>query len=101
MNKIAAVGVEASVLIFKFLDIDVFPVKDAAGTVEVLREILGKYTVIFMEELFLDEAKNLISETDLSINTTVIPLPLQGNQTGKAIKRTKNFIRKAIGISKL
>ncbi|OIN98728.1 hypothetical protein AUJ66_00540 [Candidatus Desantisbacteria bacterium CG1_02_38_46] len=99
MNKVAVIGVESSVLVFKFLNVDVFPVKDARGCVEVLRKIIGKYSIIFIDELFIDEASSLISESDRDIAMTIIPLPLQGRSSGNAVKRIKDFIRKAMGIS--
>jgi len=99
MNKIAVIGVESSVSPFKFLNIDVFPVRSAAETLKVLRKIIGKYSIIFMEEFFINEALDLLSESDSSIATTIVPLPLQGKLSGSAVRRIKDFIRKAIGIS--
>ena len=99
MNKVAVVGVESSILVFKFFNVDVFPVKDASGTIEVLKKNSGRYSIIFIEELFADEVNNLLDGTVLDVATTIIPLPLQGKLSGVAVKRTKDFIRKAIGIS--
>ena len=99
MNKIAVIGLESSVLVFKFFNIDVFPVKNASEAAGVLKENQGKYSVVFIEEFFIDELGDFLNEADLSVATTIIPLPLQGKLSGKATKRTKNFVRKAIGVS--
>lgn len=101
MYKVAVMGEESSVEAFKFLGVDVFPVRNAKEMLEALKENQGRYSIIFVEELFSNEVKDFLNETNGDISVTIIPLSLQGRSSGIAANRIKNLIRKAIGISEL
>lgn len=99
MPKIAVIGAEFSILPFRLLGVDVFPAKSADAALEILKKISGEYSIIFVEELFIKKMEDFLSEFDMDVANTIIPLPLQGKSSGSAIKRIKGFIREAIGIS--
>ena len=108
--KLAVVGNESSVLIFKSLGCEVFSVfsdKEAEKQAETLfRAHLGdedktpEYAVVFVEEDYYKTfSEDLVEKFTLRALPAVIPIPSMGKQDGDSFAtiRLRKIVEKAIG----
>jgi len=98
MNKIAIMGYKDSIIGFKLLGIDLFPVTDAVQAKENLERMAKeKYAVVFITEEIAREIMNNVNELQRQSTTsfTVIPGKLGNKNIGLTL--LKKNIEKAIG----
>ena len=98
MRKIAAVGDRDSVLGFKALSIDVYPVtndEEAARTVFALAR--EEYAVIFITEQTAEMIPEMISRYDAQPYPAIIPIPSNQGGTGMGMAQLKKNVEKALG----
>ena len=74
--KIAVIGDKDSILGFKTLGIDTFPVADAGEGLAVLRRLSGQsYGVIFVTEELAEELKDPLEELNRRFLPAVVLIP--------------------------
>ncbi len=100
MNKIALMGDRDSIIGFKLLGVDLFPVKKPEEANERLNKIAKeKYAVVFITEEIASKVKVMERIEELqkisSISFTVIPGKLENKNIGLTL--LKRNIEKAIG----
>jgi len=98
INKIALIGYRDSIIGFKLLGVDLFPVKKPGEANESLDKIIKeKYSVVFITEEIACQIMRKIEELQKisSISFTVIPGKLGNRNIGLTL--LKKNIEKAIG----
>jgi len=97
-NKIALIGNRDSIIGFKLLGVDLFPVTKSEVAVNILNKLdKGKYAVVFITDEIAIDIVDLIDKLQKSstISFTVLPGKLGNMNIGLTLLR-KN-IEKAIG----
>jgi len=98
MNKIALMGDKDSIIGFKLLGVDLFPVNEPAEAIKLLNKIANeKYAVVFITEKIASEMMSVIEELQRvsTISFTVVPGKLGNKNIGLTL--LKKNIEKAIG----
>ena len=98
MNKIALMGDKDSIIGFKLLGVDLFPVNEPAEAIKLLNKIVNeKYAVVFITEKIASEMMSVIEELQRvsTISFTVVPGKLGNKNIGLTL--LKKNIEKAIG----
>lgn len=100
MYKIAVVGDKDSILAFKALGVEVFPVYDREETRKTVDKLAAlNYAVIFITE----QAASTIEETIERYNKEMLPavILIPGNQGSLNIglQRVKDNVEKAVGVN--
>lgn len=98
MYKIGVIGDKDSILAFKALGIDVFPVVDAAGARRQV-DLLGKnkYGIIFITEQIAELIPETIERYNNQIVPAVILIPNNEGTLNIGIDRINQNVEKAIG----
>ena len=97
MNKIALMGDKDSIIGFKLLGVDLFPVNEPAEAIKLLNKIANeKYAVVFITEKIASEMMSVIEELQRvsTISFTVVPGKLGNKNIGLTL--LKKNIEKAI-----
>jgi len=99
-KKIAVVGDKDSVLAFKALGIDVFPVVEA----EEARKAIDKcarnnYAVIFVTEQIAQNIEETIARYNEQILPSVILIPSNQGSLNIGLKRISDSVEKAVGVN--
>lgn len=107
--KLAVVGLESSVLIYRAIGADIYSVIDAQSAANKVEELFGKnlgdenktpeYAVIFVEENFYAElSDDLIEKFSKKALPAVVPVPSPStNGENFAAKRLSKIVERAIG----
>lgn len=95
MHKIAAIGDESSVLLFKAVGATIYDVNNDLEAEAAIKEVASKnYSLVFITEYF-QNAVSPILEDKPALNYLFIP-PIRG-ATGEAAKTFEDTIQKAVG----
>lgn len=100
MYKIAVVGDKDSVLAFKALGIDVFPVvesDEARKTID--RLAVNNYAVIFVTEQVAEKVEETIERYNREILPAVILIPSNQGTLNIGMQRIQNNVEKAVGVN--
>ena len=96
-NAIAVCGDKDSVLAFKAIGLDVFPVDDEYKARDTIHALARKYAVIFVTEKVALQADALIKRYKSRPYPVIVPIPsAEGNQ-GVGLAGIKANVEKAIG----
>ncbi|EDS77504.1 ATP synthase subunit F [Clostridium novyi A str. 4552] len=100
MYKIGVVGDKDSVLAFKAIGIDVYPVieaEEAKKTVD--RMALNKYAVIFVTEQVAKGIEETIERYNRETLPAIILIPSNQGSLNIGIQRIRDNVEKAIGVN--
>lgn len=100
MYKIGVVGDKDSVLAFKAIGIDVYPVvesEEAQNTVD--RMAMDKYAVIFVTEQVAKGIEETIERYNREILPAVILIPSNQGSLNIGMQRIRNNVEKAVGVN--
>lgn len=98
MFKIAVVGDKDSILAFKALGVDVFPVYDGDGARRTVDTIArDKYGIIFITEQLASLIPDTIARYDKEIVPAVILIPSNQGTLDIGMKRINENVEKAVG----
>ncbi len=96
--RIAAVGDKDSILGFKILGVDTFPVATAEEALAALRKIAGQsYGVIFVTEELAAQLEEPLQELDKRFLPAVVLIPSSRGTLGLGMQNIKQKVEKAIG----
>lgn len=98
MSEIAILGDRTSVLGFKALGLDAYPVSKGQAKDIWPDLIKGDYSVIFVTEEVHEEIKELISEVSQNLTPAVVVIPPTTGSTGLGMQRLKKIVEKAVGV---
>lgn len=98
MYKIGVIGDRASVLGFKALGLDVYPVNDADVAKAKLRELAAENTAIIYitEDLSIALEKEIDKYKDQKL-PAIIPFPGRSGATGRGMDSVKKSVERAVG----
>ena len=96
-NGIAVVGDKDSVLAFKAIGIDAYPVDGEMQARNVVRELARTYSVIFITDAIAAQIESLLKRYKTRPYPVVVPIPSAEGNTGFGMQGIKNDVEKAIG----
>lgn len=96
-GSIAVLGDKDSVLAFKAIGLDVFPVENEQQARDKLRALARKYSVIFVTEQVAQQASQLIERYKSRPYPVVVPIPSAEGNMGLGMQGIKSNVEKAIG----
>ena len=96
-DKIAVIGDKDSVLAFKAVGADVFPVTDAPDAEEVLKKLARTYAIVFINESIASEISDVVDRYKAKPYPAVIPIPGSSGSNGYGMSGIDKNVEKAIG----
>lgn len=100
MYKIGVVGDKDSVLAFKAIGIDVYPVIEADEARKTIdRMAMEKYAVIFVTEQVAKGIEETIERYNRETLPAVILIPSNQGTLNIGMQRIKNNVEKAVGVN--
>ncbi len=96
-NKIAIIGDKDSILAFKAIGADVFPIKNTFDASETLKKLARNYAVIFITEEIAESISDIVERYKTRPFPAVIPIPGAGGSTGYGLRGISKDVEKAIG----
>jgi len=98
MSKLAVVGDTDSVMLFKAVGVDVFPVSSASEANDVFRRLVDEqYSIICITEEFGENLLPLVQHYGKRPTPAVVFIPSNRGSTGFAMARLREIARKAVG----
>lgn len=94
---IAVVGDKDSVLAFKAIGLDVFPVEGEMEAREKVRNLARSYSVIFITDTVAEKIESLIARYKTRPYPVVVPIPSAEGNSGFGMKGIKADVEKAVG----
>ena len=96
--KIAVVGNRDTILPFKLIGFQTFPVKEAQETVNTLRKLAREdFGIIYLTEDMAQEIPDTIAHYDRQVTPAVILIPTHKGSTGLGRQRIRDNVEKAVG----
>lgn len=100
MYKIGVVGDKDSILAFKAIGIDVYPVVEAEEAQKIIdRMAMDKYAVIFVTEQVAQNIEETIERYNREILPAVILIPSNQGSLNIGIQRIRDNVEKAVGVN--
>ncbi len=97
-GKIAIIGDGDSVLAFKAVGIDAYPVTDGEQAGETLKKLAKSYAIIFVTDVIAKEIDEIISRYVASTYPIVMSVPSKSGSNGYGIEKIKHAMEKALGV---
>ena len=98
-KKIGMLGGKNSILPFKGLGIDVFPVTNLEAAKEQLAKMAEEYGVIFITERIVEQLEAEIAIYDNALTPAIIPIPSSSGTLGIGMARLHKNVEQAIGMA--
>ena len=96
-NRIAVIGDKDSVLAFKAVGMDVYPVEDLAEAEKTVKILARDYAVIFVTEEIAEKAQDILGRYKSRPYPAIIPIPSNKGSNGVGMAGVKADVEKAIG----
>ncbi len=96
-NGIAVVGDKDSVLAFKAIGLDVFPVEGEADARETVKMVARTYSVIFITDKIAISIESLLKRYKSRPYPVVVPIPSAEGNSGFGMRGIQSDVEKAIG----
>lgn len=101
MYKIAVIGGSDSVIGFKALGLDAFPVEDTAEAKAVLHRLAQpgevEYSIIYLEESLARDMMSDVRKYDEKPSPAIILIPGRDGSAGLGLAALKEAVEKAVG----
>ena len=98
MNKMAVVGDNDSIMVFKAAGVDAFGAEDEKKAKEILRQIAKDYSVIFLTEELAEELRDFLKRFNESPYPGILCIPSKKGSTGFGMEELRKASEKALGI---
>lgn len=96
-EKIAVIGNKDSILAFKAVGVEVFPVNDMDEARSTLKKLARNYAVIFITEDIAIKINDVVSRYKTKPYPAVIPIPTSNGSNGYGMDNIRKNVEKAIG----
>ena len=96
-NGIAVVGDKDSVLAFKAVGLEVFPVSGESEARDLVKLLARSYQIIFITDTMAKKIDNLIERYKARPYPVVVPIPSAKGSNGFGLEQLKSNVEKAIG----
>ena len=90
---------KTSVLPFKGLGIDIYPVDDLEEAAQQLQEMAEDYGVIFLTERLIEQLESIIRQYEELPTPAIIPIPSSTGSLGIGMARIQQNVEKAVGMN--
>ena len=98
-TKVAAIGEQDIMLIFKAIGVDVFPINtEEEAAVQVRKLAIEGYGIIFITETIAVKLDPIINEYSNKFLPSIVVIPGLGGRNNYAVSRLRQAIIKAVGI---
>jgi len=98
MSSVAVIGDRDSILCFRAVGVDVFPVADPAEAVKIFdRLVREEYAVIFITEPLAVELDEQIHEVAYRPLPSVVLIPNSKGTLGHGSRHIREVVKKAVG----
>jgi V/A-type H+-transporting ATPase subunit F len=98
MHRLAVIGDIDSIVLFKAVGVDVFPVSSSEEAGKVLAELAeGQYAVICVTEQFGERLLPLIERYSDRPSPAVVFIPSNRGTEGVGMARLREVVKKAVG----
>ncbi len=98
LYKIAVVGDKDSILGFKAVGVQAYPVTGSEQAARVLRRLAReRFGVIFLTEHLAEPLRDLLAELNTRVLPAVVLIPNNAGSTGYAMAQIKRNVEKAVG----
>ena len=97
-GKMAIIGDGDSVLAFKAGGVDAFPVSHVEKARDLLKELSGKYNVIFVTDVIAKQIDDVIKKYTISPYPIIISVPSKSGSNGYGMEGLKKSMDKALGV---
>ncbi|RBT38953.1 hypothetical protein EB54_02454 [Enterococcus gallinarum] len=98
-KKIAMMGGKNSILPFKGLGVDIYPVDDLEEAAQQLQEMAEDYGVIFLTERLIEQLESIIRQYEELPTPAIIPIPSSTGSLGIGMARIQQNVEKAVGMN--
>lgn len=99
MSKIAVIGDKDSILGFKVVGVEIFPVTSPDQAARIVNKLAKEdYAVMFITEPYFAEIGETINRYRALAYPAIIPIPSNRGTTGLGMKGIKDSMEKAIGV---
>lgn len=100
MYKIGVVGDKDSVLAFKAIGIDVYPIVEPDEARKAIDKMaMDKYAVIFVTEQVAEKIEETIERYNKEMLPAVILIPSNQGSLNIGIKKIRDNVEKAVGVN--
>ncbi len=96
-NGIAVVGDKDSVLAFKAIGLDVFPVSNEMEARDTVKHLARTFEVIFITDKIAQSIDSLLARYKARPYPVVVPIPSAEGSNGFGLNGIKKDVEKAIG----
>lgn len=96
-NKIAVIGDKDSILAFKAVGADVYPIKNYFDAADTLKRLARSYAIIFITEEIAEKIEDVAARYKTRPYPAVIPIPGAQGTCGFGMKGISKDVEKAIG----
>lgn len=96
-GRIAVVGDKDSILGFKAIGLDVFPVEGETQARDTVHTLARTYSVIFITEPVARQIESLLKRYAARPYPVIVPIPSSEGKTGFGMDNIRANIEKAIG----
>ena len=97
-TKMAAIGEQDIMLIFKAIGVDVFPAAEKELVQKALKEVVkADYGICFITETMAMQVDDMIREYSTRMTPSIVVVPGIGEKNNYAIERLRQSIVKAVG----
>lgn len=98
-GKIAVLGDLGSIMGYRGLGLEVYPVTVETDVQQELRSLIQSddYAVIFLTEQFYERCAAVIDEYRHQFLPAIVSIPSAGEQEGLALQSTQEAVRRAVG----
>ena len=98
MPNVAVIGDRDSVLCFRAIGVEVFPVRDAEEARPIFDRLRrGGYAIVFITEPIAAEMEDQLEEVGSVPFPSVILIPNNAGSLGLGLEKVRGVVRKAIG----
>ena len=97
-GKIAIIGDGDSVLAFKAVGVDAYPVTDGEQAGETLKKLAKNYAIIFVTDVIAKEIDEIISRYVASTYPIIMSVPSKSGSNGYGMEKIKQAMEKALGV---
>lgn len=100
MYKIGIMGDHDTVMVFKSIGIDTYPVtEEKEARLTLVKLVRDNYGVIFITEPVAANMMDLIDEYEEALVPSIILIPTSEGSLGIGMKRINDSVEKAIGVN--
>ena len=92
-------GGKNSILPFKGLGVDIYPVDDLEEAAQQLQEMAEDYGVIFLTERLIEQLESIIRQYEELPTPAIIPIPSSTGSLGIGMARIQQNVEKAVGMN--